>query len=332
MVRHNNANRMRRILTNFFAYGRMSINQIRSGLSPYEIARGQFPALSPRPKKPTQVTIEFTNHCNLKCVYCCTTLGLRETGMMEAATFTNVFRNIKQLGINRVRIVGGGEPTLHPEFGAFMEELARATKYVSVLSNGKWKNPGRVIEHLLLAPVDLIEVSVEGTTKEAYERSSVRGNFEFLLDNLKALKAERDRRRLRSMINLRVMMRPSDVGRKSELKKFWGPYCDTMLLQRLIQFSGLEDVEDLFRPAQRDEQKYPHCSIPFKAMEVNWDGSVPLCCYSVVQSGPPGFIVGNVNQQSLKDIWNGDVFSTYRRGHRERDPGKMPICKGCSAV
>ena len=331
-VNHNNSNRVERILRNFGYYGRMSFHQIQAGIPIYDIARSQFPMLSPHPPKPVLLTIEFTNYCNLSCVYCRASRGFRKTGMMNYSTCSKVLDGVKHLGINRVRVVGGGEPTLHPEFELLLRDVTSSTKYASVLSNGQWRDPRRVIHSLLAARVNLIEVSVEGTTKRAYEQSSKRGSFTRLLTNLSQLRKERDKARSRSHINLRVMVRPSDRGKEPGLRAFWKPYCDSMVFQRLIQFNGLEGVEDLFKPVQKGQQKYPNCSSPSKSMLVNWDGNIPLCCYSAAQCGPQDFILGNINEDSLLDIWNGDILRTYRQAHRERVPDEMPICMGCGGI
>jgi hypothetical protein len=94
----------------------------------------------------------------------------------------------------------------------------------------------------------------------------------------------------------------------------------------------LEDVDDLYEPVQTAANHYPRCSLPFKAMEVNWNGDVPLCCYSLAQYGPPGFMLGNVNQTGLRDMWNGTILQSYRKAHRERIHELMPVCRGCAAI
>lgn len=334
-AKHDNSNRLNRILRNFNTYGRMSAHMLRHGIPLYDIARSQFPMLSKRPERPVLFTIEFTNLCNLRCVYCTSWRGTREKGMMEETTFSKVADGIKKLGIHRVRVVGGGEPTLHPEFGRYIHELACSTDYLTILSNGQWKKPEDIIQDLIEAPVNLIEISVEGTTKEEYERSSTRASFDKLLANLRLLKEERNRTKSKSHINLRVMIRPSSKGNRSALRDFWKPYCDTMLFQRLVRFKDLEGedgVDDLFEPVQNNTETYPKCSLPFKAMEVNWNGNVPLCCYSVTQYGPPGFLLGNIKESNLPDLWNGDIMRTYRKAHRDMNEDLMPICKGCAAI
>lgn len=327
-----NADRLARIAYRFNSYRRIALHMLRNGVPFYDIVRTQFPRVAPDPYRPVMVTLEFTNYCNMSCVYCSSRLGLRERGFMSEQTFAKAAEGIARMGVSRVRVVGGGEPTLHPRFDRFIPELAQVTRYLSVLSNGQWRNPGSVVSTMLSAPVRMIEVSVEGTEKERYEGSSQRGSFERLLANLALLKEERDRRKARVLINLRIMVRPSDRGREGRLKSFWKKYCDTVMLQRLVEVKTLDRVDDLFKPAQFVDESYPVCSIPFKEIGINWNGDVPLCFNSLAQYGPPGYIVGNVNTDNLGDIWNGEVLKQYRRAHRKRIKELMPICKGCSGV
>jgi hypothetical protein len=49
------------------------------------------------------------------------------------------------------------------------------------------------------------------------------------------------------------------------------------------------------------------------ALDVNWNGNVPLCTYSAQQIGAPGLILGNVMTDMLGDIWNGNVIRHPRR-------------------
>jgi MoaA/NifB/PqqE/SkfB family radical SAM enzyme len=305
---------------------------IRRGVPFRDIVRTQSPLLSPDPARPVLFTVELTNYCNLGCNYCTNRLVLRERGFIADDTFAAVADGVRRLGINRVRVVGGGEPTLHQHFARFVRELAAATPYLSVLSNGQWKRPLRTVRAMLEAPVDLIEVSVEGADADRYRESTGRGSFARLLDNLSLLKREKENSGLKSIVNLRIMVRPSDRGREKELRAFWKRYGDTTMIQRLVELKGVEAGGDLYRPVQFDDQSFPVCSLPFKAMEVNWNGNVPLCYNSLAQYGPPGYILGNVNDIGLPEIWNGEVLRAYRRAHHKRLTEDMPICKGCTAV
>lgn len=55
--------------------------------------------------------------------------------------------------------------------------------------------------------------------------------------------------------------------------------------------------------------KYPRCCIPFQNMVIDADGSVTPCPYIICDPELPQ-VMGNVNENSILDIWNG---SNYRR-------------------
>jgi wyosine [tRNA(Phe)-imidazoG37] synthetase (radical SAM superfamily) len=68
--------------------------------------------------------------------------------------------------VSRVRVVGNGESTLHPEFTGFIRALGRTVPYVSVLTNGQWKRPMEIINAMLESPVSMVEFSVDGSNKK----------------------------------------------------------------------------------------------------------------------------------------------------------------------
>jgi MoaA/NifB/PqqE/SkfB family radical SAM enzyme len=326
------SDRVARILYRFSAYRRLSWHMLRRGVPAREILRTQFPLIEPNPHVPALVTVEFTNYCNLGCVYCTSPLGLLPRGFMQRETFERLLEGIKHLGVNRVRVIGNGECTLHPEFTSFIRELGRSVPYVSVLTNGQWKCPEDIINAVLEAPVRMVEVSVAGSDKEGYEKSRLGGHFERLLENLTLLRMSKRRLRSHTITNIRLMLRPSERVAERELMAFWSNYADTVMPQYLVVKKTLAYKEDVYMPVEFHDQSYPKCSLPFKALDVNWNGNVPLCSLSAQQIGGLGLILGNVMTDMLGDIWNGNVMRQYREGHYRRDASKMPICKGCRGI
>jgi MoaA/NifB/PqqE/SkfB family radical SAM enzyme len=63
---------------------------------------------------------------------------------------------------------------------------------------------------LIDAPVDLVEISIDAGGKARYEASRVRGNYEILMRNLERLHRMRNESKSRTMINIRLMVRPSN--------------------------------------------------------------------------------------------------------------------------
>jgi len=86
---------------------------------------------------------------------------------------------------------------------------------------------------------------------------------------------------------------------------------------------------DVF-PHRQKVGMVPRCAIPEKHMIMHYNGRVPLCELSQQQTSiPEGLIVGDIHDNSLRDIWNAPLFRQYRQGHRKRLDALTPICRGC---
>ena len=248
------------------------------------IARSHFTFLLPESSRPAYLTVEFTNYCNLKCSYCTSPLNLRKRGFMSDETFEVLLHQIKEFDLHRVRIVGNGESTLHPNFAAMVQRLAECCSYLQVVTNGHYLNAQK-IGSLLRAPVRLLEVSVDSDNRQGYEGSRIGGNFDRLLTNLRLLKEMRQKLGGPTVVNIRVMIRPSQMTRESEIRNFWSSYADTVMPQYVHDYTRGMDP-DVF-PHYQVSGLIPRCSVPSKAMTLHWNGTIPLCELSQRQTGMP---------------------------------------------
>ena len=66
------------------------------------------------------------------------------------------------------------------------------------------------------------------------------------------------------------------------------------------------------------------CVKPFRLLNINWRGEAMICCNDYYADVP----AGQVPQQSLLEIWNGPVFSAYRR-KLLREDRSLPLCRTC---
>ena len=60
--------------------------------------------------------IETTNHCNLQCSFCNRHEVIGALQHMSVARFTELMERIKHQPIKEAKLMGMGEPFLHPEF------------------------------------------------------------------------------------------------------------------------------------------------------------------------------------------------------------------------
>jgi len=70
----------------------------------------------------------------------------------------------------------------------------------------------------------------------------------------------------------------------------------------------------------RDEDIHAPCEIPFATAAITANGDVWACCM-------PGTVMGNLNEQSLSQIWNGPAFAAFRK--RVNTPNPPAPCRNC---
>ena len=324
----NNANRIAKIVDQFGAYRKLFANALINKVPIKELLITQFPFSFKDYHKPPIVSIELTNFCNLKCVYCPNPIGLRPRGYMSATTFQRLLISLEETKISRLRIVGNGENTLHPQFAKYAERLAKKCKFISMVSNGQWENIN-MPEILLSIPFNVIEISVDVGSAKEYENNRIGGNYERLIKNLEKLKKLKKRSNDKTQINIRLMIRPSQVDLKKKYMKFWKKYADTVMPQYVTQIKGTNYYTDIFIPTHRSLNAIPKCSLIFKNLEIRWTGQVLLCGSSVYQYCSGGLELGNINTDSIDALWNNEVIKKFRNGHRKKNYSEIEMCRSC---
>lgn len=157
-----------------------------SALNIEEGARGEpFPRSVPR-----RLVLELTNDCNLSCRMC---------GRQEAV-FSKTYFKMEWLGllepifpfIEEVTLMGWGEPTLHPDFRRILQFIHERGPRIYLCTNGM--NLGFLREDIFSNEVDIIAVSLDGST--AGQNSAIRrgADFERIVNGVVGIVAERKKR------------------------------------------------------------------------------------------------------------------------------------------
>src|ERR1043165_2288526 len=108
---------------------RMLVSYLRDGRA-LDLALSRAPMLF-EAESPSTLGIEFTNVCQLRCQHCdAQHPNIRgRAGYMADATFDRLVEQIRALRIRNLRVIGGGEPTLHPQGGDYLRRLGRLAPF-----------------------------------------------------------------------------------------------------------------------------------------------------------------------------------------------------------
>lgn len=316
------------ILFRWDAYSKLARHALSHGVTPQDLWRHRYAFHLPEPEKPTIVSLELTNICDLRCTYCPIVDGDgRRKGVMHEQTFAALLTGLAEMKIHRVHVRGWGEPTLHPQFPDFMRRLAQVVPFIDIVTNAQWRNDA-VIDTLVETPVHRIDISVDVGGREHYEATRVRGDYQRLIKNLQTLRAKRDERRSKSMIIVRSMFRPSQVEAMQAERAEWAKYADAVMPAPVFRKSSRHAGGELYTLTAASDT-YPRCYFPFNELVVSWNGDVPLCDNLALGHDADEVRVGNVERHSLPAIWNGAALRRLRNAHKHGIDEDRPLCKGC---
>lgn len=170
---------------------------------------------------PHMLYVEFSNLCNTRCVYCpCPAYPFEESFLREDV-LEHTIASLADHPVGKL-MIGGGEPMLHPRFGEYALRLRPCASFPSVVSNGQWRDT-EITRTLADGTFDLVEVSVDAGGKEKYERTRQGASHDQLLANLRALERVKRSAGSKTIIGIRLMIRPSTSEDERRHVETWKP-------------------------------------------------------------------------------------------------------------
>ncbi len=138
------------------------------------------------------VHIEFTSHCNLKCVFCPVSQPGYKSFDMDPETLTGILDILKMRRPGTVVVNGHGETTIYPHWNRYCNSMLDAGMPLHIISN--FAKELSVDEIDTLARFQSVEISCDSHDPEVF-RSLRRGaDLQTLCSNVRQLEAARARR------------------------------------------------------------------------------------------------------------------------------------------
>ena len=142
---------------------------------PSDLRTGSRPKLTEQLKAgldaPICLTWEITYGCNLACIHCLSSSGRRDPRELSTAEAKAVIDELHDLQVFYVNI-GGGEPTIRPDFYDLVEYSVAKAVGVKFSTNGSTINAERAAR---LAGMDYVDVQISIDGADADTNDAVRG-------------------------------------------------------------------------------------------------------------------------------------------------------------
>ncbi|HZT09187.1 MAG TPA: radical SAM protein [Chloroflexota bacterium] len=211
------------------------------------------------PPLPTFVQLEPVGQCNLRCAMC--PIQFREDGppygppaFMEWRIFEAILDQLP--GLEELHLQGLGEPMMHPRFFDMVRFATARGVRVSTNSNCTLLTPRRA-EECVRSGLDWLHASVDGATRDTYERIRVRAQFDRLLDNIGSLRSAKARLEsdLPHMRLVMVLMR-ENLHELPEIVRLAHAFAfEAVFVQHLCHDFGESSLPDRYRPMREFVQR-----------------------------------------------------------------------------
>ena len=258
--------------------------------------------------------------------------------------FKKLCGELKLMGTRSLWLTGDGEPLLHSQLFDFIEVAKEANLSVKLITNGVLLDEAK-LRSLIDSRLDVLRVSLWASSPEEYAQNypgTSPATFFKVKDNLKSLAALKSE--LKKPTPSVILHQPINRFNFQNLEAFadlaLATGCDSISLSLLRKIQGLQisslclskveentvslglrglkkklgeifpsySIDPLLKRLEVGEavwEKMP-CYMGWITAEVKMDGTVIPCCSCNLP-------MGNINESSMADIWNGPVYQTFRR-------------------
>lgn len=280
-------------------------------------------------KTPLVVYVEPSGYCNLRCKFCPHGSGKTfNKALMPTRTFKKLMSDISKFEnkVKLLRICGNGDSLMNKDI-VNMVKYAREQKVVErieLITNGVLLND--YLNNNLPLYLDRIIISIEGLCADDYRNiCGTNVDFQKLLDNIRVLYTNKNKCKIHIKINSEAVH--SDINKKRFFDMF-NDRCDEIYIENLVpmwpQFNTAYSTNKYRYEGK--VVKHQVCVQIFKSLQVQADGDVVPCCVDWNRVN----LLGNINTNSLPDIWNGKKIRSLQIKHLTGKKGILETCKDCT--
>ncbi len=320
------------------------------------IKETKFSSLAPYPFK---IEVEHTTICNKKCIICEHTYWKEK---QERLTFEQFKQMVDQFPKLRwINITGEGTGFLNPDFLKIIEHLRLKDISVNFVDEFDFINEAKA-RKLIELGVNCIWISMDGTTKETYERIKVGCDFEKALSNVKMLlKLKKELNSPFPMLCFRFVVNKlnykempkmvelvhslGDLGEGTklefvglltfkEIEKYYLPEIPKEILEKTIVKGRNLKVNVQFSHIGKSELPSINKCTAWMEPYIMIGGYVLPCC-AVLMSNKRDFLrkyaFGNLYQQPFKEIWYSERYKKFRYLVQKNKKPIPILCAGCRA-
>jgi MoaA/NifB/PqqE/SkfB family radical SAM enzyme len=275
--------------------------------------------LETAPTFPDRIYVESTNVCNLDCIMCPTGMHIdtRPKGYMDWDLYTAIIDEIAPWA-EAVVLHSWGEPLLHKRIMDMIRYAKERDVWVETSTNAMLLSED-VANQILDAGLDRIYLSMDGLTKETYEKVRVKANYERVLGNIERFLDLKHARKSPIEADIQIVrLSETDAEVDAFVARWKESQADLINIKELDTWGGQIDqviglaVDEEQVDTSVNEHRLP-CPNLWYHCHIHWDGVLVSCSRDYDAVTP----LGNVKNGGVLRTWHGARMQQMRRWHAE---------------
>ncbi len=302
------------------------------------------------------IRLETNKSCNLNCRYCYAQSGEDSAKIADFKNLKHIILEAKELGIRSVVVIGGGEPTLHPNFRDLIayidslgiipvifsntvlmtEELAEFLYEHNASVMGKLDSLKPEVQDYLAGregASEDIRKGLENLLKSGFSKSTGSGDLRLGVSFVS------NKTNLEEIEDIWHFCRQNNIFPNMEILTPTGRAKDE-LEDKLLTADEINEYK--LKLLEIDREYYGYDWLPYTpitasgclqhlySLYINIEGNVRPCAPTKLDEHPALKIKGeypyNVNKMSLREIYDSDLF-TYVRNIDKMLEGRCGNCE-----
>ena len=276
--------------------------------------------------------ITAVGNCNLKCKMCPQSENSYKKEVVDFEIFKKAIQGIPNDNNIKLNLTPMAEPFLIPDMTRMVryahEKLSQT--YILLNTNGVPLTE-KIAEELVQTQLSRLLFSLNMHTREDYKWFTGMDMYEKVCENIKMMRRIRDRMSSKyPKIWVQMMKIPKNKKYSQEFDERWSQYADFVFFRGISNWGGIVDIKnDLFK--YKSEPSFLRTESPcislWMSLTIDWHGDIWTCCSAPFMDNADDLKLGNLNDNTLGDIWKGKKLHEIRF---KQMLNMQKECVGCS--
>ena len=276
------------------------------------------------------LTIECSNICNHRCVFCTNHKMTRKLRYIDEELLYRVLCEAYDLGSREVALMLHGEPFVSKNMADYIKYAKDlGYTYVYLSTNGALATPER-LESVFTAGLDSIKFSINAGNRESYLKIHGKDDFLNVIANVKWCHNYRKTQKRLFNLLCSFVVTTETLPEVPLFRREYSEIFDEIAFYKCLNRGGIMPEVNHLIPDIEGPNRTNSCALAFSSVYITCEGYLSPCSMDANLD----LLVGDVNKTSLQDAWYGERMKAFRQKiidvGEEGNPEKLPAqCKLC---